>query len=55
MEDGAFWYSFDLACACAFWEDELFQLKESKETAGQEAGEIGQVLETYRKQLNERG
>lgn len=45
----------DLACAVAMWEDENRHYAESRETANNESASIGNVLENYRKQLNERG
>lgn len=45
----------DLACACAHWEDENFHFEKSQTKAGNEALEIGSVLDQYRKQLGERG
>jgi hypothetical protein len=47
--------AINYACAAAFWEDENYHYKKSKETAQNEAGAIDQVLEQATKQMNERG
>lgn len=55
IEDAYTRLAVDLACATVHWEDENRHYKESNNTANGEAAAIGNVLENYRKQLNERG
>jgi hypothetical protein len=53
MEDGGFWFAFDLACATVYLEVENQQYKQSTETAQNQASMIGQNLDQYRQKLNE--
>ncbi len=46
--------AIDLACMTAYWEDESYHLEKSKETASNEAGAIGSVMEEYRKHSTDR-
>jgi len=46
--------SVDLACASAHWEDENAQYKKSKTKASDEAFQIGNVLDNYKKRLHEK-
>lgn len=55
MDDGYFWLGIDIACAVGHWEDENHHYEESTNKSNRQAGDIGQVLEKYRQQLNERG
>lgn len=43
--------AIDIACATAHWEDENYRLKESKETAQEEASMIGASLDRIREEL----
>lgn len=52
--DLANWYvnaAIDYACATAHWEDENYRMSEAKETAKEEAGDIGISLEGIREEL----
>jgi len=44
----------DFACACAHWEDENAQYDKSKDTANDEAFQIGNVLDNYKKRLQKK-
>lgn len=44
----------DLACACAFWEDENYHYKKSEEKAGGEAVVRTDFLEDMKKKMEDR-
>lgn len=46
--------AIDYACAVGYWSDENDKYDESKQTAQNEAGSIGQVLEQYRQEMQDR-